>query len=445
MSMRTTVWVLSSSLLLCAGCISLPPSAPTSTLSPSGTPTTQAWLTPTSSPTEPRSTPEPGPTIVFLPTPNPSATPTASLPWEPAGIFFEEGGSIYHTDFDGSSKQLIVPGERLISVSPDGRWVISEGHSGVHLVSSIGERADLPPAESNIWFWSDAYFWSPDSSAVILLRNLGSPQQESVYERWSIPPIDLGSRFQVDGELLPIGIGSQSNLLLETLNASDYDPGPLDYTPGYYAYDDRHQQLLQIGSIDPSIEPVAIGGRRHATLSPQGDKMAVSLDGINIWVFDLQSGRVIRKTSFTTDPNVGGVGRILWSPQETRLAFEQTGVYHRETAKLENRVAFLDLESGEIAIVSDETVFALANLPSDFPLQQSFFQPAGWDESGEGLFVYFEVIAIEGAYGHRDYRDYPRLRRIHSFWWLELDTLALETIPWLGNTHAVFPRYSSAE
>lgn len=124
-------------------------------------------------------------------------------------------------------------------------WLISSGDSGVHLVSSTGERADLPAAHA------DRYFWSPDSSALILLRNPGNPQEESEYERWSVSPTALERQFQVDGELLPLGIGRQGNLFLETLNASDYDPGPLDYTPGYYAYDDRHQQLLQIGRIDP--------------------------------------------------------------------------------------------------------------------------------------------------------------------------------------------------
>lgn len=435
MWMRNSAWILSSSALLSAGCVSLP----TSTASPAGTPTVQTLPSATPGRSESSASPEPSRISISSPTPSPVAPSAVSLPWEPVGVFFEEEGSIYRTNFDGSNQQLVIPGERLISVSADGMWVISSGDSGVHLVSSSGEKVDLPPAHA------DTYFWSPDSSALILLRNSGGPQEESQYDRWSLSPAALERQFQVDGELLPIGIGSQGNLLLESLNASDFDPGPLDYTPGYYAYDDRHQQLLQIGTIDRSIRPIAVGGRRYAVLSPRGDKMAVSLDGINIWILDLQSRTLIRKTAFTTDPYPGGVGRIVWSPQQTRLAFEQFEIYHEDTADWENRVAILDLESDEIAIVSDEAVFGLADVPSDFPLQQSFFQPAGWGESGDGLFVYFEVVASEGTYGHRDHPDYPEMRRIHSFWWLSLDTLTLETIPWLENTHAIFPRYGTAE
>lgn len=173
--------------------------------------------------------------------------------------------------------------------------------------------------------------------------------------------------------------------------------------------------------------------------------MAVSLDGINIWVLDLQSRMLIRKTAFDADPYPGGVGKIVWSRDERRLAFEQFEIYHRETGQWENRVSVLDLESDEIAVVSDEAVVGLADVPSDFPLRQRFFQPAGWDESGDGLFVYFEVTAFEGPYGHRDHPDYREMRRIHSFWWLSLDTLTLETIPWLGQTHAILPRYSPTQ
>jgi hypothetical protein len=363
--------------------------------------------------------------------------PTVRLPWEPVGLFFEEQGSIYHANFNGSNKQLLIPGERLISVSPDGMRLISSGDSGTHFVFSSGERADLPSAHA------DRYFWSPDSSSLILLLKPAEPQEESEYERWSTSPVGLQRQFQVDGELLAIGIGSQGNLLLETLNASDYDPGPFDYTSGYYAYDDRRQQLLQISTIDLSIEPIAVGGRRYAALSPSGDKMAISLDGINIWVLDLQSPMLIRETAFTGDPYPGGVGKIVWSADERRLAFEQFEIYHRETGQWENRVSVLDLESDEIAVVSDEAVFGRADVPPDFPLRQSFFRPAAWDESGDSLFLYLEVTAREGPYGHRDHPDYRDIRRIHSFWRLSLDTLTLEPIPWLEDTHAIFPRYST--
>ena len=255
MWVRITAWILYSSVMISAGCTSSPGLAPTSTVSLADTASKRPLITATSSRHELNASPEP--VLIQTPSPPPSSStaPTVSLPWEPVGIFFEEDGSIYHTRFDGSTKQLVIPGERLISVSPDGIWVISSGDSGVHLVSSIGERVALPPANA------DAYFWSPDSSALILLRNPGKPQGDSEYERWSLTPVGLERQFQIDGELLPLGIDSQGNLLLETLDASDYDPGPLDYTPGYYNYDDRQQQLHQIEIIDLSIQPIAPGGQ----------------------------------------------------------------------------------------------------------------------------------------------------------------------------------------
>lgn len=436
MSTRIKAWGLLSSLLLIAGCTSLPIAMPTSTLNPADIPTMLPRLTATSNLAELQTSPEPSRTLASSLTPSPSASPAPSLRWEPVGLFFEEQGSIYRADFDGSNKQLLIPGENLISVSPDGMRIISSYQSQAHLVSSTGGSVELPPASA---------FWSPDSSALILLHDPEGPQGQSEYERWSTAPAGLQRQFQVDGEFLPIGIGSQGNLLLETLNASDYDPGPLDYAPGYYAYDDRSQQLLPISTIDQSVEPIAVGGRRYAALSPSGEKMAVSLDGINIWVLDLQSRRLILKTRFSRDPYPGGVGRIVWSPDEGRLALEQVEIYQRDTGKWENRVAIIDLESDKIAMVSDESVFGLADLPYDFPLRQSFFQPAGWNESGDGLLVYFEVTALEGAQGHRDHPDYPEMRRIHSFWLLSLDTLELEAIPWLEDTHAIFPRYNPTE
>ncbi len=424
-----------ASALLIAGCIGQPAPRLMPTEPPADIPTALPRLTPTSNLSGLHASPEPNRNLISSPSLRPTAIPTISQPWEPRGIFFEEEGSIYRIDFDGSNRQLIIPGEHLISVSPDGTKLISSGDSGLHLVSSTGERAELPPA------YADRFYWSQDSRDLILLRTWGNPQEENEYERWSISPVKLQSQFRIDGELIPIGIGGQGNLLLETLNASDYDPGPLDYRPGYYIYDDRRQELLQIGAIDLSIQAQAIGGRRYATLSPRGDRMAISFDGINIWVLDLHSRTPIRKTTFSGKPYPGGVGIIVWSPQETRLAFEQFEIYHRDTGRWENRLAVLDLESNEIAIVSDEAIFERADLPSDFPLHQGFLQPAAWNESGTNLFVYFEVTALRGQDGHRDDPDYPQIRRLHSFWRLSIDTLTLEAIPWLEGAHAIFPRY----
>jgi hypothetical protein len=461
MSAHITTWILSSFIMLIGGCTSLPRYAPTSTVSQAEAASTWPLITVTFSRQELSVSPEPAliqtsspspstpptetlsvsPESVLIQTPSPSSSlpQTVSFSWEPAGIFFEEEGSIYHARFDGSNRQLIIPGERLISVSPDGFWVISSDDSGVHLISSAGEKVGLPTA------FADAYFWSPDSSALILQRNLGNPQEDGEYERWSLTPVGLERRFQIDGELVPLGIGSQGNLLLETLNASDYDSGPLDYTPGYYTYDDRYKQLDQIEVIDLSIRPIAPGGRRRAVLSPRGDKMAVSFDGINLWILDLQSRVLTRKTMFGIDPYPGGVGRITWSPQETSLAFEQFEIYHRDTGYWENRVAVLDLQSNESVIFSDEAIIGRAGLPSDFPIDQSFFKPAGWDGSGNDLFIYFEVTTLEGTFGHRDHPDYPGIGRVHQFWRLDLDTISIDPVPWLEDVHAIFPRYSSAD
>ena len=254
--------------------------------------------------------------------------------------------------------------------------------------------------------------------------------------------MSLERQFSADGELMGIAVLNNGHLLFETTNPSDFDAGPLDLKPGYYEYDDAKEALLDIGGYDAHFFPErAPGGRRPAVLSPEGERLAISADGINVWIYDLASRALERKTEFATNPYPGGVGEIRWSPGGNHIAFEQFESYDREVGRFENRIAILDLASDHIEIISDSALTRLIDLPPDFNDNQSFFKPVGWDNASTAVFVYFEATTNSEDFGHLDDSTYPNRRRLHSFWLLDLNRMQVEALPWFDQTHAIFPAH----
>lgn len=373
------------------------------------------------------STPTTGPNVLA-----PGAVP-ADARWDRNVIFFDDNGSISTVRFDGSGRTEIVRDEVIQSVSPDGTKLISANENRVLLRTFMGDSIQLKRAVR--------YLWSGDSRFLAIQVTSHSPQERNDFELWDLSSMALRRQFSVDGELVGIAVRNNGNTPFETLNASDYDPGPLDLEPGYYEYDLATGELVELGGYDPSIRGYAPGGRRRAILSPDGGRLAISADGINIWTYDLVNGELMRRTDFSVDPYPGGVGNIRWSPNGKYIAFEQFEIFDRETGRFENRIAILDLTTNRVEIISDTVVTNSIELPPDFDDNQSFFKPMGWDETGTAVFVYFEATTKSESFGHLDDNTYPDRRRMHSYWLLDIHSMQIEELSWLGEAHVIFPAH----
>jgi hypothetical protein len=355
-----------------------------------------------------------------------TATPTPVSAWEPRTIFFEENWVIYSIHYDGTGKQPLVADERLLSASPDGTQLITAAEGQALLRTYEGEQHPISRGNH--------YYWAPDAQSVVILLTHVREDEANEYEYWDTVSMQV-KRFQLDGELVGLELLQGGRFVLESISASDYDVD-YDLEQGYYEYDIQTGELTMVHKLlDDQVRPIAVGGRREGVPSPEGKQLAISLDGINLWILDLETRKMEQKTHLSVDPYPGGVGRIVWSPDARQLAVSQIEIYHRQERTFEYRILFLDLVTERSTTVSSNILPGLLELPDDVYDYFLLFEPQGWNQDGGRVFVYFEGETQEAALGHVDEKNY---RHMHRYWLLDLETLEWQELPWLENTHAIF-------
>ena len=131
-------------------------------------------------------------------------------------------------------------------------------------------------------------------------------------------PFDAG-RLEVSGDPVPVLEG----VLASSTGALAFDvseDGSLVYVPGGYLEASAAERLLAIAGRDGSEEvlPLAAALYRHPRLSPEGETIAVEIEGENrvIWTYDLSGETAIQRLAFD-----GNNFRPLWTPDGRHIAF----------------------------------------------------------------------------------------------------------------------------
>lgn len=353
--MRYVHCLLLLALCFLAGCGTPGAQQPASTQVAAATASATATSSPAPSPTQPAPT-QPAPTATFIPTaapaattqpatptaepvattvpPTPTAVPPTAAP-EPTGpaefIVVSRGETLISVAPDGSTRPIEIEGIELrtsqVVASSDGSWIAgpTKGYEnpdvpqpplepGLVLYNiSSGERQVLPQAGTvgNIHF-------APDNASLVFTT------QNWETMTWHINVLDLRARQQ---RILQEGVDAESFGLVPTAWTPE---GILAYKHLVFGADGGPKGLFLINLHDPTIRTIIEEGYIHAVAAPNGQQIAIvnGLMGLGIEnpsfslsVHDLVSG----ETTPIEPEQPGGLGSVSWSPDSTKLLYQQPG------------------------------------------------------------------------------------------------------------------------
>lgn len=301
------------------------PTQPAPTLIPTSVPATPTTIPPTTAPSTPTVVPA-TPTAV-----PPTAVPQPAAPAE--FIVASRGTAIVAVAADGSTRPIAIDGIELrsgpIVVSTDGSWIAGPtkgyedpaypqplGEPGLVLYNTAsGERQQLtqPGTVDHIYF-------APDNTALIFTT------QNWETMTWQIHLLDLRTREQ---RIVQEGVDESISLGLVPLAWTP--EGILAYKYLIFGADGGPEGLFLINPNDGSVRTIIEKGYTQTVVAPDGKQVAV-ITGLlsfgienptsSLKLLDLASG-----ASKEIEPEQpGGMFYVRWSPDSTKLIYQQPGV-----------------------------------------------------------------------------------------------------------------------
>ena len=320
------------------------------------------------------------------------------------------GGGLYLSDALGGETTKLVDGGRSPQFSPDGKWIAYETRgtavSGslagkVYLISPSGGGA--VPAPGNLVNFT-APVWTPDSRHLIFAAVRRLTDDWSRWDWWVTPldggaPVAAGIRetlrqkgirraaplaWHAGFAIFGTADGDRTNLWRVRISQSDWNPqGPAERITSGASRDQGAsvaadgQMVFGISSLtrdiwnirldpetarvlgeaQPLTHDAALKG--HPALSPEGDKLAYSVehsDGEDLWLREAPSGRMFMLTPTPQraggkDPRFSEDGRrVLYTQVESEhpkvFAVPSAGGQPRELCKDCNLLAAVERQDG---------------------------------------------------------------------------------------------------
>lgn len=298
----------------------LPPTQPAPTLIPTSVPATPTTIPPTTVPAIPTAVPA-----------TPTAVPPTAVPQPAASAEFvvvSRGEALVAVAADGSTRPIAIDGIELrsgqIVVSSDSSWIAGPTREGdpnivgprlvLYNISS-GERQELPQPGTvgNIRF-------APDNTALIFTT------QNWETMTWQINLLDLRTREQ---RIVQQGVDESISLGLVPFAWTP--EGILAYKHLVFGADGGPEGLFLINPGDGSIRTIIEEGYTQTVAAPDGKQVAVITGSLgfgvqnptaSLKILDLPSGAI--KEIESEQP--GGMFFISWSPDSTKLLYQQPGV-----------------------------------------------------------------------------------------------------------------------
>ncbi|HEU4481160.1 MAG TPA: hypothetical protein VFS18_04680 [Actinomycetota bacterium] len=183
---------------------------------------------------------------------------------------------------DGSSKELDVPPNEIVSTSPDGRWLVRTSDDGVRLhPMEAGELAGEPEEIADLEVSSPA--WSPDSTrlAVVVTRPSTGDTERVVLVRRLAELLDMD-----EGEVETLLAGRKKRLAKAYRELRESDPDKAKEAAALVA------EFRTAEQIDPGNTEVAVLDLEDGELEPVGQSFGVT-------------------------------GRLLWAPEGDRIVFSR--------------------------------------------------------------------------------------------------------------------------